>query len=337
MGLSVLWKSDYVSDYIAFIYNPYSRKNLRNSSNYCRSVRGIPRILFYESSVNTDLHEIVGEIRSFGAQFIVVDGGDGTVGHVMSALYNSEWPSDEWPLIVVVPSGNTNLIAADVGIDTRGAKTIMRLRKELHHGLHIQRVKRRFPIVVSRKGQEGLDVLGFFGGLGAFGRGIEIAHKPRFLKTLSHNIAVATAFCMTSMQLLRPSVRKKWMQGVQAQISCDEVRLTQKDHFMFLCTGLQKLPYNVWPFWTGGRHNESGLSYLNIKEFPEKLTKVTLSLLQGKSPFWLRSLPSYQSGLAQEIKINTSESFVLDGEILSPGTQNDFLLRCGPSVAFFHA
>lgn len=324
-------------DHLALIYNPFSRKNLKNGPDYLQSIQALPNVLFYAPDTHAALQAVVEDLRTRKLSCIVVDGGDGTVGKVLSALYASGWPPQAWPPVAVIPSGNTNLIAADVGYGKRGADALRTLQTDLRSGQAARKVKQRCPLVVRRTGQENADVLGFFGGMGAFARGIGIAHQPAVLKRYAHDMAVVATLFMTVMQLLLPRQRDGWLAGTPARLTYDGVLDQSRNHFLVLCTALNTLPYGVWPFWRAGGERCDGMHYLDVAAYPPALLRAVWTLLRGKAPEWLRHSPAYQSGAVQTLQIQTDENFVLDGEILEPGKNADFTIQAGPAFSFLYA
>ena len=324
-------------DHLALIYNPFSRKNLKNGPDYLQSIQALPNVLFYAPDTHTALQAVVEDLRTRKLSCIVVDGGDGTVGKVLSALHASGWPAQAWPPVAVIPSGNTNLIAADVGYGRRGADALRCLQADLRSGQAMLKVKQRRPLVVQRTGHDGAAVLGFFGGMGAFGRGISIAHQPAVLKRYAHDMAVIATFVMTVMQLLLPRQRDGWLAGATATLTYDGKISLAQNHFMVLCTALNTLPYGVWPFWRAGGAECQGMHYLDVAAYPPSLMRAVWTLLRGKAPEWLRRSGAYQSGSVQTLQMQTAESFVLDGEILEPGENEDFTILAGPAVSFLYA
>lgn len=324
-------------DHLAVIYNPFSRKNLKNGPQEIQSIQALPGVLFFAPDTDAALQAVIEELRTHTLSCIAVDGGDGTVGKVLSALHVSGWPADTWPPVAVIPSGNTNLIAADVGYGRRGVDALRFLQTELQNGQAILKIKHRRPLVVQRTGFDKAAVLGFFGGMGAFGRGIEIAHQPAVLKRYAHDMAVVATLLMTVMQLLLPSKRDGWLAGAPASLTYDGTPSVVQNHFMLLCTALNTLPYGVWPFWRAGGAGGDGMHYLDVAAYPPSLMRAVWTLLRGKAPDWLRRTQAYQSGSVQELGMQTTENFVLDGEILEPGENKDFTILSGPVVSFLYA
>ena len=81
-----------------------------------------------------------------------------------------------------------------------------------------------------------------------------------------------------------------------------------------------------------GRH-----SYLDVAANPKKLMRAIWSLLRGRSPAWLRADPTYSSGSARQVLLNTEQSFVLDGEVLETGPAQSLEISAGPVLSFLQA
>nr|WP_256441371.1 diacylglycerol kinase family protein [Acetobacter sp. P5B1] len=318
------------------IHNSRSRRNLKADSRYLDCARRTLGPLFFSPDSQTELHDVIEDMARQDVRCLVVDGGDGTVGNVLSALYVSSYPKDRLPMIAVLPSGNTNLIAADVGFGLRGEEALQRLQDRARSDRLVSDVKQRQPLVVSWPGQDRAPVLGFFGGLGAFTRGIEIAHSPAILKNYAHDTAVLITLAETLRQIITPRLRQSWLDGTPVGLGLNGGELEAHNRFLFLCTGLHCLPHGIWPFWREGGADE-GISYLDVAANPKKLMRAIWSLLRGRSPAWLRADPTYSSGSARQLLLNTEQSFVLDGEVLETGPAQGLEISAGPILSFLQA
>lgn len=324
-------------DRFALIHNSRSRRNLKADGRYLDCARRILGPLFFSPDSQGALHDVIEDLARQDVGCLVIDGGDGTVGNVLSALYASSYPKDRLPMIAVLPSGNTNLIAADVGFGLRGEEALQRLQDRAQSGRLVSDVKQRQPLVVSWPGKERAPVLGFFGGLGAFTRGIEIAHSPAILKNYAHDTAVFITLAETLRQIITPRLRQSWLDGTPVGLSLNGGDAEAHNRFLFLCTGLQCLPHGLWPFWRAEGLADEGISYLDVAANPQKLLRALWSLLRGRSPAWLRADPSYVSGSVQRLVLNTEQSFVLDGEVLETGPAHSLEISAGPILSFLQA
>jgi diacylglycerol kinase family enzyme len=318
----------------ALIYNPQSRRNIEADPHYLEQARALTQGRVYAPQSHDELRLLIERMAADPVTCLVIDGGDGTVGSVLSALYASSWQRSSWPVIAVLASGNTNLIAADVGFGQRGVKALHALRDRLQAGLTSAGLRWRRPLVVTRAGHEGQDVLGFFGGIGAFARGIDIAHHPGILTNIAHDAAVALTLMLSLAKLFSPLQRKRWLEGVPCSLVCDGQPASFERHFLLLCTGLQRLPHGAWPFWTEPGSQGDGVAYLDVAARPKRLLTAIWHLLRGRAPVWVRSSPQYRSGMAESLHLKMKHAFVLDGEILEPGADGGLTISAGPQVSF---
>lgn len=324
-------------DRFALIHNSRSRRNLREDSGYLECARRMVGPLFFSPDSQAELHDVMEDMARQEVGCLVIDGGDGTVGHVLSALHASSYPKDKLPMIAVLPSGNTNLIAADVGFGLRGAEALQRLQAKARSGQLAADVKQRQPLVVSWPEQGRAPVLGFFGGLGAFTRGIEIAHSPAILSKYAHDTAVLITLAETLRQIVTPRLRRSWLDGTPVGLGVGGGEAEMHNRFLLLCTSLHCLPHGIWPFWREEGQADEGISYLDVAAHPKRLLRAIWSLLRGRSPAWLRADPSYASGSVPRIVLNTGQSFVLDGEVLQTGPEGTLEISAGPMLSFLQA
>lgn len=318
----------------ALIYNPQSRRNIEADPQYLEQARALTHGRVYAPKSHDELRLLIERMATNPVACLVIDGGDGTVGSVLSALYASSWPRASWPVIAVLASGNTNLIAADVGFGQRGVQALHALQDRVQGGLSSAGLTWRRPLVVQRAGHEGQDVLGFFGGIGAFARGIDIAHHPGILRNIAHDAAVALTLVLSLTKLFSPLQRKRWLEGVPCSLVCDGSADSFQRHFLLLCTSLQRLPHGTWPFWTEPGSPGDGFTYLDVAARPKRLLTAIWHLLRGRAPAWMRRSPQYRSGMAESLHLTMQHAFVLDGEILEPGTDGCLTITAGPQISF---
>lgn len=283
---------------------------------------------------------LVGRIRQLhqaGVDTLVLNGGDGTVSAALSAI-DLVYPPDKLPVIVVLPSGNTNLIAADVGFGLRGEAALERLFSGRPFRSSV-----RAPIRLSWPGlPEKRPVLGMFGGCTGYARAVRIAHSPAFLQYSSHGLAVFLTIASSLGSLLLRRTRKEWLQGNRLEWRFDEneksaLKNNSPQSFLFLATALEKLSGGIWPFWS---HDEGGhgFHFLNVSAFPGRLPGALFNLLRGRAPQWLRKHADYVSGIVEKgMILETDSDFVLDGEVFSPAPDGRLKLERGPLFRFLHA
>lgn len=318
------------------IHNPRSRRNRSGNEQYSMMARRLLGNDFLTPKAPDELVRAVADLARRNVQCIVVDGGDGTLSDVLSAVHRHYSP-DNLPAIAILPSGNTNLIAGDVGFGLRGMEALSRLNRLAAGGDMRRNIRRRRGLVVSWSDPQRSPVVGMFHGGAAFRRGIELAHQPAILDRYSHEMAVIMTLCSSIAHLLSRRFRQEWMQGDRVALTVEDAPRRAGSCFLFLATTLQKLPHGVWPFWQGHDSHDDGIWYLDVAGMPPRLTGAVLSLLRGRVPAWLRRNAAYDSGCARRIRLEMKEDFVLDGEVLDSGPDGVTYLSVTPPIDFIQA
>ncbi|WP_122049327.1 diacylglycerol kinase family protein [Asaia bogorensis] len=316
---------------LALIHNPRSRKNRRDGSRFARQAQKLLGDGFLVPASHDEMTGMVEDLARRNVRLIAINGGDGTVSDVMTAVMRA-YPEGSLPDLAIFPSGNTNLIARDIGFSRRGIAALLQLWT---HGATLPRIYRK-PLRVSWPENEHEPRLGMFQGSSGYARAIAIAHSPHVLRYAPHNLAVAVTLVGAFGSLLWRRQRETWLTGDRFILEGDGKTLADGQSFLFLSTALQKLNLGIWPFWDQAQAKSGGLHYLHVADHPRRLLQATWSLLRGHAPSWLRQSDDYQSGRASQMVLTCAGDFVLDGEHFAPGAGRQIHLSEGPRFGFVH-
>ncbi|OUI78124.1 hypothetical protein HK18_11365 [Commensalibacter intestini] len=317
---------------IALIKNPTSRLNKNEDTSFSQFASNWLGNRYCVPNSLEHLNEMVVHCASENVECIIVDGGDGTISQVMTSIYRA-YPTDKMPSLVILPSGNTNLIAKDIGFGVRGLQALQRVKILSERHRLMGAVQHRHALKIEWSDTSRQAVLGMFSGTAAFTRAINIAHDPTILKNFAHDWAVGITILFALLKLLSPQTRDVWLKGEACHIQYDQQGVMSENSFLFLATTLQNLSNGMWPFW-GGEHDDQRLHYLNVKPYPSKLIYACWALLRGKAPQWLRDNTSYQSGIAKRIEMKIQQEVILDGERFDTGEDHRVYFSVGPEFSF---
>lgn len=317
---------------IALIRNPASRLNQQEDRDFTDFAAEWLGNNYKSPSSLEAMNQVIQGFLENRVNCIIIDGGDGTISHVMTAIYHI-YPHDRLPHLVVLPSGNTNLIAKDVGFGVRGIHALHRLKRLVEQDMLAYSVQHRHALKIEWTDPSRTAVLGMFQGAAAFTKAINIAHSPTILKNFSHDWAVGITIVSSFLKLLFPKTRDLWLRGNDCSLEIDGVKQDQERCFLFLATTLQGLSHGIWPFFSR-KTQASCFHYLNIKAYPPFLLKACWALLRGRVPSWLRQNPYYLSGTAERIGMRIKEDIILDGEHLDTGKDHQVYLSAGPKFSF---
>ena len=101
---------------IALLSNPKSTGNIAQLARMRAFCADHPDIFHYEVERADQIGEALRTIARIRPKVLVINGGDGTVQTALTEIYNGGHFGDSRPPVAVLPSGKTNLIALDLGV-----------------------------------------------------------------------------------------------------------------------------------------------------------------------------------------------------------------------------
>lgn len=193
---------------IALLSNPKSTGNLAQLPRIREYCDSHPDVFHYEVEQVRQIGDAMRIIARVQPRVLVINGGDGTVQAALTELYNGGHFGEQPPLVAVLPSGKTNLIALDLGARGDPIETLERLI-ELARSDELSRYTvARELIALRRHGAEDRPVIGMFlGGAGLAETMLFCRHKiyPLGLpNSISHGLT-ALAYIARLMLKLKAS------------------------------------------------------------------------------------------------------------------------------------
>lgn len=303
------------------IYNPHSHLN-RKLERYAATH---PSVRVATPEDPEGLSAALAEFSAAGIEYLVINGGDGTVRDVLSA--GLPIFGEHWPQLAVLPQGKTNALNVDLG-----APNGWTIEGALDAFADGTRVLRR-PLVVSRLDEDDEDLAGFILGAGAFTIGIAAGQDAHRLGAFN-SLAVGVTAAWGVAQALFGSDRNLWRRGVGMRIFTgrDGIEMPHSGHgdparrAILLASTLHRFPFGMKPF---GQAREG----LKIGVMDKPLRSLLLMLprvLTGWEGDWLRrkGLHRVTTDVAE---LDLGGRFILDGEAFPAGR---YALREGPELTF---
>jgi len=317
---------------LALVRNPNSLRNRANRDGFRQRASDALGDFFVEADAPEDLAAILREFARREVGLLAIDGGDGTIHKILTALPDAF--GGQPPQIAILPSGNTNLVASDVGCRKPGAETLMRLVDVASGVEPAKHIRKRASLDVHWPDNANPPARGMFLGAAAFTRGIDFAHGRRYVKSVTHHSAVAGAIFASVAKAY--SGRAEWFAGDPMTIApfvngVPRSNARTNNRFIFLATTLHRMSFGLWPFWGT---LDAPIRYVDVDAHPKRLLGALFSVLRGRAPDWLREASDYHSGSADTILLELNHRFVLDGETFEPGPSGKVELRSGRVLDF---
>lgn len=299
--------------------------NARSWRNRDEADRAKPAADFLHAIPETldDYPRVLREFADAGVDVLAVDGGDGTLRDVLSALPGAY--GERLPAIALMPSGKTNVAALDVGHVGRGAGALARLAGRVTAGLPLE-TKTRRPIIVTT---DGWTRAGFVFGLGAYERATRLVNERVHSRGFAQKLGVAMGV-VGSVAAAFGKDKEVWQAGVPMSISVDGGEERSSASFVLLGTSLDRLILGLWPFWGAG---EGAIRMTEIAAPPQRLASGLASIAMRRKPGFADEA-GYRSFRAERVSLTLTEPFIFDGDTFAPGADGRVELVAGPPIRF---
>jgi hypothetical protein len=313
---------------LGLIRNPRSTRNKHGGGDFRVLAAQLLGLFYAEPATPEELAETLADFARHEVGIIAIDGGDGTVREVLTALPGAY--GEDLPALSIIASGKTNLIAADVGTPGHGPKAVARLVDAARQGRLGSRIHRRPVLEAAWADGSRPPVIGMFLGAGAFTRGTALAQTEVHAKGVNHGPAVALTIATVMARVLRGNDADGWLTGEPMRLSKDGAEDPKSARFLMLATTLQRLVLGIWPFWGGGAEP---IRWLDIEAHPRRLARALVPVMRGKPRPWMEA-GGYHSGTCTTLDMNLSGDFIMDGEVFSPGPLGSVRLTAARTIDF---
>lgn len=310
---------------LGLIRNPFSHRNKGGGELPADAAR----LLGPHVAAPDTPEKLVAALTGFaadGVDIVAVDGGDGTVREVLTALPYAY--GDAPPRLAILAAGKTNLIAADVGSTGYGARGMAGLVRAAHEGSLGTRTTRRPVLSLHWPDGEHGSVRGMFMGAGAFTRGTDLANEAIHKAGFTQEIAVALTMAGVLGRALIGNDQHGWLAGEDFGASVDGNAMQDGHRFLFLATTLNRLILGLWPFWD---HGDRPLRYLDVAANPPGLLCSLPRLMKGRPSAAMRTGDAYRSSGAERIELRLTRPLIMDGETYPAGR---VILSAHDSIGF---
>ncbi len=313
---------------VAVLSNPASTRNLKNIGRMRRTVAAGSNILHLELDGIESMAEALRQIARYDPVVLIISGGDGTVQATLTSLRHKS-PFNEVPPIAVLPSGKTNLIAADLGM--RGRPEILfgdivaLARSGKFRKTFVKRPLMRLDLGDGSPQHYGL----FFGGAGLVNaikfcrRWLFPLHLPNFL---THILAV---LLVTYSAIV--GGRRKGSPTYSRKVSINALGGGKLEgHFLvYIATSLDQLFLGIRPAdWAG----KGGIGLIAIEHNPRAVMRALKAIIMGRiGTTTINGVPVRR---INEIRITGRDPVLLDGEILEVPDGHSLSLKAVEPMTF---
>ncbi len=312
---------------IGVLINPYSGGNKNGLVAIRKTIARYPGTPQCDVRKPPHILAALAEFARRGVELVVVNGGDGTVQAVLTALFHSR-PFETLPVLAVLQSGTTSMTARDVGFPGSPVNALKKIFRWADSGVGDPVILRRPVLQVQAPGHD--TRCGMFFGTAGIYQGIEYFHRnvnSRGLKgELGPGITIARFLWAASFR------RGDFISAVPITVAVDDKPPQRLDCMVLLISTLQRLFLGLYPFWGD---EKAALHYTALDTRPRHLLQTLPFILRGRKSRRARPENGYFSHNAREIKLHLDSGFTLDGQLYTPENRREpTVVQAGATASF---
>lgn len=312
---------------IGVVTNPWSGGN-KGGIGYLRTfLAQNPDIRHGEAVTPEEVKSLLVDFSARDIDLLVVNGGDGTVQAVLSALFGcGVFPRT--PVLALLRAGTMSMLARDVGVAGAPRAALARIRA---WNLDNRRFRHRFverPVLKVRRGPATAPLCGMFFGAGAILQGIDLCHKrmnPRGVRGEG-----MPGLIMARLLLAALFGNDRLVSAADIRICIGKEPSRPARYLLAMVSTLDRLFLGMHPFWgdAGGP-----LHFTALAERPAHLLRNLPFLLRGRRTATATPQNGFLSCNARRITLDFKGRFTLDGEIFQ--TRGPLTIEAAGPARFF--
>ena len=295
---------------VGCLLNPLSGQVRKRMPAIQRALKQIPALLILQAHDAPTFRTAIQQFLKADIDVLVIIAGDGTthaiLGHLFTAL-----PPDEWPLVMIVPGGTTNMTPLDLGIRDKPDRAIDRLHDFLLNPLAPNLVNR--PVLRIEQTGAGA-IYGMFFAVGLVARGVKFSRSS--IKQTGITGGIFTALIMLRSLIgmiagmIRGHQRSEWA-PVELTLTQADGRVHQGTYLFALVSALDCMLLNIRPYWG---QEQAPLHATLVAQHPRRLWRSLWPLLSGKGKS-LEESDGYYSHNTDSLTLHFDDEFIVDGEL----------------------
>lgn len=296
---------------IGFVHNARSERNKQGFRDLEPIIGATPGLVRLDFDAAHSLAEVARELARMQPALIVINGGDGTVQGLLTAMLEDR-RMESIPPIAILPRGMANMTANDCGLRSKGPRALQRLLDAARDGTLYRHVVHRHVLRVANI-EEGPAEHGMF--MGALGIYDAIQHCKAHVHTrgLKGGMANSTTLASLLLQLAIGRRPPGMLGGEEVEIATDAGLVRRGRELLLLATTLDRLVVASRPFWNTG---SGRVRFTTIGYPPEHLLRSAYAVLWGRDRSRLPE--SYLSFGTDRVEIAMASRFTIDGQFFTP-------------------
>ena len=310
-------------------------------------LKDAPEVVHVTTRSSAEVPEALARLAQQGVTILAVDGGDGTLQHVLTEVLEHR-VFEPLPAIAPLPGGRTNMNAADIGSTGTPAAGLVALVRAMRTKALAQRVVQR-PVLRVDSGPGTRPQYGMFFGAGMIQRALAFKHQlypKRHLQGLfGAGLFLGGAFLRVASGSQRGifapdeiglctsgSETQPYLKAMEKETRRDQ--LEKKPLQLMMATTLKRLLLRMCPFW-GEEH--APLRFTAIAATAARSPVAVWKVLRGFPPPPSALDSGYCSHNVERLTMQMDCGFTIDGELFAPEPGRTLHLSTDHRLRFIRA
>ena len=315
---------------IGLLNNMRAGRNRRRAERILREIDGARDVLHVATPSAEAVPEALSAMQRSDVELLIVNGGDGTLERVLTALHAEERPA--WsPAIAPIRGGRTNMTAADLGAARDSVRGLNEVISAARAGRLEERVVRRSVLRVAP--HHGPVRCGMFAAAGMLGRAVSLTtrHLPKGRAQETFGVALVTS---TLIGNVLTGARGELMRPDKIRLAFDGERLPDEERLITLFTTLERLIFGIRPCWGTG---PGPIRATLVRGGAERMSRTIPPILRGRAPAFATPEHGYTSANTRRIELRADCEVTVDGELFPVEPDAAYTISAAERVRFVRA
>lgn len=313
---------------IGLLLNPNSGQVKKRTEAILQVAAAIPNGLIRQASDAAGFIQAADQLIQDGIDMLVIVAGDGTSHAVLSHLFTT-LPESDWPVLMIVPGGTTNMTPLDLGMRGKPEKILQRLTHYLTSVDQCEPELVQRPVLcIEQHGEK--TIYGMFFAVGLVARGVKFSRSSVKQIGITGGIFTFLIMMRSLAGMLLGRNQSEWA-PVTLTITRENGETMHGTYLFALVSALDCLLLNLRPYWGT---EPAPLHITWVDQQRKKLLCAMWPLLSGRGQA-LKAQDGYHSHNATTLTFKLDDEYIVDGELYrSAGVEQPLNIRATRPVSF---
>ncbi len=299
--------------HIGLLLNPKGGQATKRSAAIQNVLTKIPDVIVREASNAIDFKTALDHLLQADIDLLVIVAGDGTIHAALSHLFTT-YPTDKWPVLLLVPGGTTNMTSLDLGILGKPDQVLERLKAFLLQPSNPTLITRP-TLCIEQTGSN--KIYGMFFGIGLIARGVKFSRSSIKQSGITGGIFTILIMLRSLIGMLFGKHQSEWA-PVELTTTESDGKTHKKNYLFALVSALDCLLLDLRPYW--GTEN-APLHVTLVDQQRKRFWRSLWPLLSGRG-HTLKAQDGYFSHNTHSLEFLMDDEYIIDGELYQANSQN---------------